>query len=275
MFLFVFGFGIPGRFVFETHNFHKNPTCAGSRKRNLGLRVSQNDQKVTLSDVVFWPNLVWGRYCWWTKSCTTWDNPINNGIIIILGGAGFCPSTVFWDLSFFVPNSFFSHDVVVKFGRSFVFMAWKTPTKFTHLSHVFNTTRICISLQLWRYQIPMSFFHNLDQLEEWSHHQDLARSRSIYHAFRVTAVTRKWYTNEGRNVLPIIFFEAQSVQLNLIPRAITFNLPNGRHGEFQRGKIGNLGFQRASSSTFGGSCIIYPSQKFFTQKPPILLTTGT
>ena len=35
-------------------------------------------------------------YCWWKKSCTTWDgwNPINNGIIIILGGAGFCPSTV-------------------------------------------------------------------------------------------------------------------------------------------------------------------------------------
>ena len=27
-------------------------------------------------------------YCWWTKSCIT------NGIIIILGGAGFCPSTV-------------------------------------------------------------------------------------------------------------------------------------------------------------------------------------
>ena len=35
-------------------------------------------------------------YCWWRNSCTTWDvwNPINNGIIIILGGAGFQPSTV-------------------------------------------------------------------------------------------------------------------------------------------------------------------------------------
>ena len=33
---------------------------------------------------------------WWKKSCTTWDgyNPINNGMIIILGGAGFLPSTV-------------------------------------------------------------------------------------------------------------------------------------------------------------------------------------
>jgi len=38
----------------------------------------------------------------------------------------------------------------------------------------------------------------LDELEEWSQHQDLARSRSIFfHATRVTAVTRKWYTNEG------------------------------------------------------------------------------
>ena len=35
-------------------------------------------------------------YCWWKKSCTTWDgwNPKRNGIIIILGGAGFCPSRV-------------------------------------------------------------------------------------------------------------------------------------------------------------------------------------
>ena len=39
-------------------------------------------------------------YCWWKKSCTTWDglNPINNGMIIILGGAGFCPSTVWFNL---------------------------------------------------------------------------------------------------------------------------------------------------------------------------------
>ena len=35
-------------------------------------------------------------YCWSKKSCTTWDvwNLINNGKIIILGGAGFQPSTV-------------------------------------------------------------------------------------------------------------------------------------------------------------------------------------
>ena len=42
-------------------------------------------------------NLWW--YCWWKKSCTTWDgwNPANNGVIIILGGEGFCPSTVLLD----------------------------------------------------------------------------------------------------------------------------------------------------------------------------------
>ena len=35
-------------------------------------------------------------YCWWLKSCTTWDvwNPINNGIFTISTGAGFQPSTV-------------------------------------------------------------------------------------------------------------------------------------------------------------------------------------
>ena len=35
-------------------------------------------------------------YCWWKKSCTTWDvwNLVNNGIFIISTGAGFIPSTV-------------------------------------------------------------------------------------------------------------------------------------------------------------------------------------
>ena len=37
-----------------------------------------------------------GSYCWWLKSCTTWDvwNPINNGINYLSTGAGFQPSTV-------------------------------------------------------------------------------------------------------------------------------------------------------------------------------------
>ncbi len=36
------------------------------------------------------------RYCWWLKSCTTWDvwNPINNGKNYLSTGAGFQPSTV-------------------------------------------------------------------------------------------------------------------------------------------------------------------------------------
>ncbi len=35
-------------------------------------------------------------YCWWLKSCTTWDvwDPINNGINYLPTGAGFLPSTV-------------------------------------------------------------------------------------------------------------------------------------------------------------------------------------
>ena len=35
-------------------------------------------------------------YCWWKKSCTTWDvqNLVNNGINYLSTGAGFLPSTV-------------------------------------------------------------------------------------------------------------------------------------------------------------------------------------
>ena len=46
-------------------------------------------------------------YCWWNKSCTTWDvwNHVNNGILTISTGAGFHPSTVsllldYWLLCF-------------------------------------------------------------------------------------------------------------------------------------------------------------------------------
>ena len=36
------------------------------------------------------------NYCWWKKSCTTWDvwNPIDDGINYLSAGAGFLPSTV-------------------------------------------------------------------------------------------------------------------------------------------------------------------------------------
>ena len=40
--------------------------------------------------------MIQATYCWWLKSCTTWDvwNPINNGMLYISTGAGFLPSTV-------------------------------------------------------------------------------------------------------------------------------------------------------------------------------------
>ena len=39
---------------------------------------------------------IWVSYCWWKKSCTTWDerNLVNNGILSLSTGAGFLPSTV-------------------------------------------------------------------------------------------------------------------------------------------------------------------------------------
>ena len=45
-------------------------------------------------------------YCWWKKSCTTWDvqNPVNNGINYLSTGAGILPSTVAMECSV-VPSS--------------------------------------------------------------------------------------------------------------------------------------------------------------------------
>ncbi len=42
----------------------------------------------------------WVNYCWWLKSCTTWDvwNPMNNGKNYLSTGAGFQPSTVSYSL---------------------------------------------------------------------------------------------------------------------------------------------------------------------------------
>ena len=80
------------------------------RMRNRKLQQNRPKESgwlpVSTSD---WPSTVLnlsnfcGWYCWWKKSCTTWDvwNPVNNGIriIIILGGAGFQPSTVARDFN--------------------------------------------------------------------------------------------------------------------------------------------------------------------------------
>ncbi len=43
-----------------------------------------------------WPNKNVATYCWWLKSCTTWDvwNPKNNGKNYLSTVAGFQPSTV-------------------------------------------------------------------------------------------------------------------------------------------------------------------------------------
>ena len=41
------------------------------------------------------------NYCWWKKSCTTWDvyTAVNNGRFSISTGAGFLPSTVWCKLN--------------------------------------------------------------------------------------------------------------------------------------------------------------------------------
>ena len=45
------------------------------------------------------------QYCWWKKSCTTWDfwNHVNNWISHLSTGAGFQPSTVCCFQSYLIP----------------------------------------------------------------------------------------------------------------------------------------------------------------------------
>ena len=84
-------------------------------------------------------------YRWWKKSCTTPDgqNPVNNGIIIILGGAGFCPSTlspfksvlltsdVFFPTFPFFPGGIWVHEPPWKLVH--VVLGVKPPSCFPHL----------------------------------------------------------------------------------------------------------------------------------------------
>ena len=48
-----------------------------------------NYERGWLAGFRFSPSTIW--YCWWNKSCTTWDvqNPIYNGINYLSAGAGF------------------------------------------------------------------------------------------------------------------------------------------------------------------------------------------
>ena len=57
------------------------------------------------------------RYCWWTKSCTTWDteNPVNNGRLSISTGAGFLPPTVCWSFHIYIYNIFFVQQIGTRF----------------------------------------------------------------------------------------------------------------------------------------------------------------
>ena len=58
--------------------------------------IKTPSRKLRSSEIFsYWNGLI-HQYCWWKKSCTTWDvwNPINNGINYLSAGAGFQPSTV-------------------------------------------------------------------------------------------------------------------------------------------------------------------------------------
>ena len=62
------------------------------------LNVIRNSEEETHTARVkrYFKEDFWMSYCWWLKSCTTWDvwNPKNNGKNYLSTGAGFRPSTV-------------------------------------------------------------------------------------------------------------------------------------------------------------------------------------
>ena len=105
--------------MFNILDFHKPLSIVGIRNRKLqsfppSFAVFQTtvfvleyyDYQMTLYQsyndctyctvFIISKQLVQKWYCWWLKSCTTWDvwNPIKNGINYLSTGAGFQPSTV-------------------------------------------------------------------------------------------------------------------------------------------------------------------------------------
>ena len=60
---------------------------------NLGICLYPQAFRKYIYIYIYYINVY---YCWWRKSCTTWDvhNPVNNGIKYLSTGAGFLPSIV-------------------------------------------------------------------------------------------------------------------------------------------------------------------------------------
>ena len=76
------------RFFFRENHWKTNFRRGYHCYHLLGLWLSSRAQEPTC--------IKHQAYCWWLKSCTTWDvwNPINTGINDLSTGAGFLPSTV-------------------------------------------------------------------------------------------------------------------------------------------------------------------------------------
>ena len=75
---------LPWHFLYQTSFFKDTPP------KNLWKKTSRSTT----------------TYCWWLKSCTTWDvwNPRNNGRNFLSTGAGFQPSTVVTFVDFSWPQ---------------------------------------------------------------------------------------------------------------------------------------------------------------------------
>ena len=107
-----------GVVLFLEFSYYQALLLVPMRTRNSGLkkatrREGRGFHDVRWFDVSFLVKILRGwlgdganlypSYCWWLKSCTTWDvwNPINNGKNYLSTGAGFQPSTVWTNLKQF------------------------------------------------------------------------------------------------------------------------------------------------------------------------------
>ena len=92
-------------FPWTWRGFHISgtPQFFGSFFGGPGVPMSLGVPGISLDHAYWW-------YCWWLKSCTTWDvwNPINNGVNYLSTGAGFQPSTVVFEVNLCGPNIFSS-----------------------------------------------------------------------------------------------------------------------------------------------------------------------
>ena len=88
-----------GNCLLNTTYFHHQKTTKSTFNKLVMIFYLAHASAEKIRSHVFFAFWKGGQnYCWWKKSCTTWDVkfPVNNGDNYLWTGAGFLPSTVSW-----------------------------------------------------------------------------------------------------------------------------------------------------------------------------------